>query len=93
VDAPIQVALGSNYMVMGTYTAIAAPQLGVDPVLGLGVSGTIGTMYELQSRPSLTSGSWVPFSTNLISSNGFNPIPIQPSTNHSSVFYRARVLP
>jgi hypothetical protein len=93
VDAPIQVALGSNYMVMGTYTAIAAPQLGVDPVLGLGVSGTIGTMYELQSRTSLTSGSWVPLSTNLISSNGFNPIPIQPGTNHSSIFYRARVLP
>jgi hypothetical protein len=59
----------------------------VKPGVGLGISGTTGTVYQIQSRPSLTTGTWSAISTNTIVSNGFNLV--LPLTNHTTTFYRA----
>ncbi len=58
-----------------TYSAaytVTNPLLVGNMAVGLGITGTTGTVYRLERRPSLTSGSWLPVSTNTIASNGFN---------------------
>jgi len=60
---------------------------------GLSITGTTGTIYQIQSRSSLTSGSWVPLSTNTITANGFNLVLPNPATNPATMFYRAVWLP
>jgi sugar lactone lactonase YvrE len=55
----------------------------------LGLTGTTGTVYRIEQRTSLTTGSWLPFSTNTISTSGFNVFLANPATNGSVNFYRA----
>ena len=75
------------------YTVIN-PMMVANPALGIGITGTTGTVYEIESRSSLTSGTWIPISTNTIQSNGFNFIlPLPGPTNQTSIFYRAVWLP
>jgi hypothetical protein len=79
------------------YTLISStptpPILVIDPALGLGITGTTGTTYQIQSRTSLTSGSWSAISTNTITSTGFNLVWPPPFTNGPATFYRALWLP
>ncbi|HEY1661736.1 MAG TPA: NHL repeat-containing protein [Verrucomicrobiae bacterium] len=80
-------------------TSYSASYTVIDPVLvasgtaGLGITGTTGTVYVIQSRSSLTSGSWVNVSTNTITSSGINLILSNSLTNGATVFYRAMWLP
>ena len=80
-----------------TYNAfysVTNPVLVARAALGIGITGTTGTVYQIQSRSSLASGSWIPVSTNTILSNGFNLIlPLPSSLNQTSAFYRAVWLP
>ena len=73
--------------------SVKPPTLVLDPVRGLGLSGTTNTSYVLQSRSSLTSGIWSNVSTNLIVTNGFNAAIPKPGTNQATTFYRAVWLP
>jgi hypothetical protein len=65
----------------------------IDRVLGLGITGTTGTAYQIQRTASLTSGSWSAMSTNTITSAGFNLVLSYPFTNGMATFYRALWLP
>jgi len=68
------------------YTA-TNPLLSLDLVNGLRLSGNgaTNTTYQIQRSFSLEGGTWVPFKTNTVISNGFNLI-----TNHPTPgFYRA----
>jgi hypothetical protein len=57
--------------------------------LALGLTGTTNTTYRIERRPSLMTGSWLPFSTNTILTSGFNQLLTTPATNGSVNFYRA----
>lgn len=59
---------------------------------GLGMTGTLNTSYRIERSASLLPGSWLPVSTNTLSS-GFNSLLAWPLTNGSSSFYRAVWLP
>jgi hypothetical protein len=59
---------------------------------GIAITGTVGTMYRIERSASMAAGSWVPVSTNTITTNGFNFILPKPTTNGPS-FYRAVWLP
>ncbi len=75
-----------------TYSAfytVTNPLLVGSGVASLGITGTTGTVYRLERRTSLTSGAWLPVSTNTISSNSLNPLLANPATNGSINFYRA----
>jgi sugar lactone lactonase YvrE len=79
--------------ILETYNAfytVTNPVLVANPALGIGISGTLGTVYRLESRSSLSSGGWLPVNTNLIISTGFNWILSNPSP---TTFYRAVWLP
>jgi len=73
---------------LGYYT-VTNPVLLAGKSVGLGITGTTGTVYQLQRRTNLTSGSWLPVSTNTIRTNGFNLLLPQPATNGNAFFYRA----
>ncbi len=67
--------------------SVSNPVMIVKPGVGLGISGTTNTVYQIQSRSSLTTGTWSAISTNTIVSNGFNLV--LPPTNRPTTFYRA----
>ncbi len=71
------------------FYSVTNPLLVGDGASGLGITGTTGTVYRLERRTSLASGSWLPVSTNTIISNGFNLLLPKPATNGSVNFYRA----
>jgi hypothetical protein len=71
-----------------TYT-VTNPVLVASGATGLGITGTTGTMYVIQRRSSLTSGSWTNMSTNTITTGGFNLLLPNPATNGPVNFYRA----
>ncbi len=74
------------------YTAfytVTNPILVAGNSIGLGITGTTGTVYQLQRRTNLTSGSWLPVSTNTILTTGFNLLLSKPATNGNTSFYRA----
>jgi hypothetical protein len=79
------------------YTVVSStptpPVMVIDPELGLGITGTTGTTYQIQSSTSLASGTWTAISTNTIISTGFNLILPPPFTNGAATFYRAKWLP
>ncbi len=80
---------------IASYAALYAvnnPLLVANP-LGIGITGTTGTVYQIEQRSSLTGGSWVPVSTNTINATGFNLVLPYPLTNAPTRFYRARWLP
>ena len=55
----------------------------------LSITGTTGTVYRIEGSTSLTSGSWVPISTNTITSGSVNVVLPNPATNGPAMFYRA----
>jgi hypothetical protein len=55
----------------------------------IGLTGTTGTVYRIEGRASLSSGSWLPISTNTITSGGVNVVLPNPATNGAAMFYRA----
>lgn len=73
------------------FYTVETPQLRPDRLLGLGITGTTGTVYRIESRSSMTSGSWLPLSTNTINTGGFNLL--LPFPNATQQFYRAVWLP
>jgi hypothetical protein len=75
-----------------TYSAfytVTNPMLVGNAAIGFGITGTTGTVYRIERRTSLTSGSWLPFKTNTILTSGFNLVLPNPATNGSVNFYRA----
>jgi hypothetical protein len=70
------------------FYTVSNPVMVANESLGIGIIGTTGTVYEVESRTSLTSGSWVPVSTNTIISSGFNLVLPKPGTNNTTTFYR-----
>jgi hypothetical protein len=84
----VSVAAGQFNYYSAAYT-VTNPVLVANGAAGLGITGTTGTMYVIQRRSSLTSGSWTNVSTNTIMSGGFNLLLPNPATNGSANFYRA----
>jgi len=75
------------------FYTVTNPVLVASASMGIGITGTTGTVYRIESRNSLNSGSWTPVSTNTILSNGFNAVlPFLPS-NPPASYYRAVWLP
>jgi len=75
------------------FYTVTNPVLMLDRAFGLGLTGTTGTVYRIEGRASLSSGSWLPLNTNTILSNGFNAVlPLLP-TNPPATYYRALWLP
>ncbi|HEY1662175.1 MAG TPA: choice-of-anchor Q domain-containing protein [Verrucomicrobiae bacterium] len=74
-----------------SYT-MANPVMVVIAGTGLGITGTTGTVYQIQYRTNLASGTWAPLKTNTLGS-GFNVILPWPLTNAPAMFYRALWLP
>jgi hypothetical protein len=74
------------------YTVIN-PVLLAKRAVGIGIMGTTGTVYRVERRSSLASGTWVPVGTNAIVSNGFNLLLPWPASNGPAAFYRAVWLP
>jgi len=72
---------------------VTNPVLVANPAIGLGITGTTGTTYRIESRISLSSGTWTPLSTNLIVTSGFNSVLPTLPTNGPGTFYRALWLP
>ena len=78
-----------------TYTAfytVTNPVMVINRGVGVGITGTTGTKYRLERRPSLSSGTWLPVKTNTLT-NGFNLLLPWPLTNGPASFYRAVWLP
>ncbi len=75
------------------FYTVTNPLLMGNGIIGLGITGTTGTVYRIERRTSLTSGSWTAISTNTIATNGFNLLLSEPATNGSVNFYRAVWLP
>ena len=71
------------------FYTVTNPVLVAGKSVGLGITGTTGTVYQLQRRTNLTGGSWSSVSTNTIRTNGFNLLLPQPATNGNAFFYRA----
>ena len=88
----VTVLPGQITVYTGFYT-VTNPVLVAGYNIGLGITGTTGTVYEIESRISLTSGTWAPVSTNMILSTGFNLVLPLPATNWPAAFYRATWLP
>jgi hypothetical protein len=65
----------------------------VQRAAGFGITGTTGTTYRVEGRSSLTSGAWLPVSTNTIPSTGFNLVLPRPPTNPPTTFLRLQWLP
>jgi hypothetical protein len=84
----LSVTPNNTTLATATYTASSPTMLAVDSSLRLGLTGTIGTTCAIQSRASLTSGSWVNVSTNTITTSGFN-LALPKPTNSQTIFYRA----
>lgn len=84
----IKIVPGQITYPAASYT-VTNPVMVADMALGIGITGTTGTVYEIESRTSLTGGSWVPLSTNTILTNGFNLVTPRLGTNTGGAFYRA----
>jgi len=84
----VTVLPGQITVYTGFYT-VTNPVLLAGKSVGLGITGTTGTVYQLERRTNLTSGSWLPVSTNTILTTGFNLLLSKPATNGNTSFYRA----
>ncbi|HEX3797740.1 MAG TPA: NHL repeat-containing protein [Verrucomicrobiae bacterium] len=82
-----------NISTFRAFYTVVGPMLVANSVGGIGLTGTTGTVYQIQSRPSLMSGGWTPMSTNTITNSGFNEVVSGPLTNAPVMFYRAVWLP
>ncbi len=74
------------------FYSVTNPVLLVTEGVGLGITGTTGTAYRLESRNSLNSGTWLPVSTNVLGP-GTNRLLAWPPANGPAAFYRAVWLP
>jgi sugar lactone lactonase YvrE len=72
--------------IANAFYTVTNPVLVADLALGLGITGTTGTVYRIESRNSLNLGSWLPISTNTIISNGVNPLLTVPPNQDASYF-------
>ena len=75
---------------VANYT-VHSPTMIASRTLGIGIEGTTGTIYRIESQNVLGEGPWFPVSTHSINSNGFNPLFPLPATTQQ--FYRALWLP
>ena len=80
--------ISSNY----AFYSVSNPLMVLNRAVGIGITGTTGTTYRIEQRSSLTSGTWLPVSTNTITSNGFNSVLPKPPTNPPTTFYRLQWL-
>jgi hypothetical protein len=71
------------------FYTVTNPILVAGKSVGLGITGTTGTVYQLERRTNLASGSWLPVSTNIILTTGFNLLLPKPATDGNPIFYRA----
>ena len=78
--------------VANAFYTVTNPVLFANKTIGIGITGTTGTVYRLERRASLSSGSWLPVNTNTIGP-GINVLLPAPLTNGPSSFYRAVWLP
>lgn len=83
---------GALDIIPALYT-VTNPMLIADATHGISISGTTGTVYRLEGRTSLSTGSWQAISTNIILTNGLNPILPPLGANQPQTFYRAVWLP
>jgi hypothetical protein len=65
----VPVTNGTVVTNIALYT-VTNPAMTIDPVLGLGLTGTANTKYQIQSNNSLGGGTWIPFKTNTLNSAG-----------------------
>jgi sugar lactone lactonase YvrE len=96
-DQSVSVLPGQITSYSALYT-VSNPVTVTNPVLvinatGIGITGTTGTVYQIERSSSLTSGSWLPVSTNIITTTGFNLVLHYTTTNSPAAFYRALWLP
>jgi alpha-tubulin suppressor-like RCC1 family protein len=91
-DDTLAVTLGALTRLNVSYS-VAPPSLLLHTSLGLGITGTTGTVYRLERKSSLTNGDWLPVSTNQILLRGFNPLLVNPPASEPEIFYRALWLP
>ena len=84
----VSVAAGQINSYSASYT-VGSPVLVLNGTSGLGIMGTTGTVYVIQRRSSLNSGSWTNVSTNTITATGFNLLLPNPATNGPLNFFRA----
>lgn len=83
----------NDFRVLSGFYTVGNPVLMADRTLGLGIIGTTGTVYRIESRASFDSHMWVSqTSPYTISSNSFN-IVLPPRTNGPPIFYRAVWVP
>ncbi len=74
------------------FYSVTNPVLVLTEGVGLGMTGTTGTAYRLETRSSLNSGTWLPLSTNVLGP-GTNRLLAWPPANGPAAFYRAVWLP
>ena len=75
------------------YIIAAAPPVLMANKNGISISGTVGATFRIEMRTALTSGNWVPVSTNNVTSSGFHVVLPITGTNQSAAFYRAVSVP
>ncbi len=84
----VSVPLGQIVTYGINYTA-SNPVLAFSPQIGFGLTGTTGTIYRIEMRTNLVSGTWTPVSTNTITNTGFNPLIPKSALTNRAGFYRA----
>ena len=75
------------------FYVVSNPVLVATATLGIGLTGTTGTVYRIETRSSLNRGTWSALTTNTITSNGFNPALPPPAHGQPTAYYRAVWLP
>jgi len=91
-NPPLTVLPGYNPPFIGIYT-VTNPVLVANRVLGLGITGTTNTQYDIEHSTNLLIGNWETINTITIYSNGLNFVLPNPITNGPANFYRAKWLP
>jgi hypothetical protein len=92
LSQPVSVEPGEITTITNALYTVNNPVL-VANHLGIGITGTTGTVYQIERSSSLTSGTWLPVSTNTITTTGFNIVLPYTTTNSPAAFYRALWLP
>jgi hypothetical protein len=75
------------------FYSVSNPLMVINRAVGIGITGTTGTTYRIEQRSSLTTGTWLPVSTNTINSTGFNLVLPNSGTNPPTTFFRLQWLP
>jgi len=67
------------------FYTVTNPVLTLDLTLGLQITGTTNTRYQIQSNSMVGGGTWVPFKTNTLNASGVGLVTNRPAPG----FYRA----